>query len=254
MDTGGQMDHSSNRPRRRRRWRRRQASRSCRAVPRRRRGGRKLRRGKACDRAHSAGTCPRPCRRTRREPMLAAAGEEEDWQRILGDNAMPLFRTREMGSLGTWLQVSPHAPAARSSTTKSSSRSPTRCGFGRARPSSTKRRACGRSSPRTARPFRSSRPRTQLFRFLRDGSTVSSAMVATVEEYPQLPRSSVPPLETRIGRMMDRLQTDNRGDRGVRDPDERGSPHGHHQAPLRRELRDPELYDLVLCTERLSVE
>jgi hypothetical protein len=62
------------------------------------------------------------------------------------------------------------------------------------------------------------------------------------------------PLETRVTRMMERLQTDNR--ETVESEIELSEE--AHTAITKRHFgvnwRDPELYDLVLCTERLSVE
>ena len=98
----------------------------------------------------------------------------------------------------------------------------------------------------------------ETFRFLRDGGTVcirgwgASHLLAGV---PHVIRVRVcAPLETRINRMMERLDTDLRETVA----NEIAMSEESHTAITRRNFgvnwRDPENYDLVLSTERLSVE
>ncbi|HEX7560047.1 MAG TPA: cytidylate kinase family protein [Usitatibacter sp.] len=98
----------------------------------------------------------------------------------------------------------------------------------------------------------------ETFRFLRDGGTVvirgwgASHLLADV---PHVIRVRVcAPLETRIARMMERLGTDQR----ETIENEIAMSEESHTAITRRNFgvnwRDPENYDLVLSTERLSVD
>ncbi|HEY4998116.1 MAG TPA: cytidylate kinase family protein [Usitatibacter sp.] len=98
----------------------------------------------------------------------------------------------------------------------------------------------------------------ETFRFLRDGGTVvirgwgASHLLAGV---PHVIRVRVcAPLETRIARMMDRLGTDQR----ETIENEIAMSEESHTAITRRNFginwREPENYDLVLSTERLSVD
>src|SRR5476649_459830 len=98
----------------------------------------------------------------------------------------------------------------------------------------------------------------ETFRFLRDGSTCvirGWGAVHLLRNIPHVVRVRVcAPLETRVSRMMDRLATDNRATvEGEIQLSEEA-----HTAITRRHFgvnwRDPELYDLVLSTERLSVD
>ena len=98
----------------------------------------------------------------------------------------------------------------------------------------------------------------ETFRFLRDGTTgVIRGWGAAhlLKNIPHVIRIRVcAPLETRIQRMMERLGTDNREtvENEIQLSEEA------HTAITRRHFgvnwRDPENYDLVLCTERLSVD
>ena len=98
----------------------------------------------------------------------------------------------------------------------------------------------------------------ETFRFLRDGSTgVIRGWGAAhlLKSVPHVIRVRVcAPLETRVKRMMERLATDNRAtvESEIQLSEEA------HTAITRRHFgvnwRDPEHYDLVLCTERLSAE
>ena len=98
----------------------------------------------------------------------------------------------------------------------------------------------------------------ETFRFLRDGSTAvirGWGAVHLLRNVPHVIRVRVcAPLETRIKRMMERLGTDNRAtvESEIQLSEEA------HTAITRRHFdlnwRDAEHYDLVLCTERLSVE
>lgn len=98
----------------------------------------------------------------------------------------------------------------------------------------------------------------ETFRFLRDGGTVvirgwgASHLLAGI---PHVIRVRVcAPLETRIARMMERLGTDQR----AAIESEIAMSEESHTAITRRNFgvnwRDPENYDLVLSTERLSVD
>lgn len=98
----------------------------------------------------------------------------------------------------------------------------------------------------------------ETFRFLRDGQTGvirGWGAVHLLRNIPHVVRVRIcAPLETRIQRMMERLATDNREtvENEIQMSEEA------HSAITKRHFgvnwRDPELYDLVLCTERLSVE
>ena len=98
----------------------------------------------------------------------------------------------------------------------------------------------------------------ETFRFLRDGQTAvirGWGAVHLLRNIPHVVRVRVcAPLETRVHRMMERLATDNREtvENEIQMSEEA------HSAITKRHFgvnwRDPELYDLVLCTERLSVE
>ncbi len=98
----------------------------------------------------------------------------------------------------------------------------------------------------------------ETFRFLRDGSTGvirGWGAVHLLRDVPHVIRVRVcAPLETRVKRMMERLDTDDRG----KVEDEIQMSEEAHTAITRRHFginwRDPELYDLVLSTERLSVD
>jgi cytidylate kinase len=98
----------------------------------------------------------------------------------------------------------------------------------------------------------------ETFRFLRDGSTAvirGWGAVHLLKEIPHVIRVRVcAPLETRVARMMQRLATDNR----ATIESEIEMSEEAHTAITRRHFgvnwRDPENYDLVLSTERLSVE
>jgi cytidylate kinase len=98
----------------------------------------------------------------------------------------------------------------------------------------------------------------ETFRFLRDGSTGvirGWGAVHLLKDVPHVIRVRVcAPLDLRIERMMERLATDNR--EAVEN--EIAMNEEAHTAITRRHFgvnwRDPEHYDLVLSTERLSVE
>ncbi|MGZ5084638.1 MAG: cytidylate kinase family protein [Usitatibacter sp.] len=97
----------------------------------------------------------------------------------------------------------------------------------------------------------------ETFKFLRDGSTGvirGWGAVHLLRNIPHVIRVRVcAPLETRIARMMERLATDNRStvENEIQMSEEA------HTAITKRHFgvnwRDPELYDIVLSTERLSV-
>ncbi|HEY2630441.1 MAG TPA: cytidylate kinase family protein [Usitatibacter sp.] len=98
----------------------------------------------------------------------------------------------------------------------------------------------------------------ETFRFLRDGSTGvirGWGAVHLLRNIPHVVRVRIcAPLETRIDRMMERLQTDNRE---TVESEIQMSEEAHTAITKRHfgvNWRDPELYDLVLCTERLSVD
>jgi cytidylate kinase len=98
----------------------------------------------------------------------------------------------------------------------------------------------------------------ETFRFLRDGSTGvirGWGAVHLLRNIPHVVRVRVcAPMEVRVKRMMERLATDDRG--AVENEIEMSEE--AHTAITRRHFgvnwRDPENYDLVLSTERLSVE
>lgn len=98
----------------------------------------------------------------------------------------------------------------------------------------------------------------ETFRFLRDGSTGvirGWGAVHLLKQVPHVIRIRIcAPLDTRIARMMERLNTD---DRETVENEIHLSEEAH-TAITRRHFgvnwRDPEHYDLVLSTERLSVE
>jgi cytidylate kinase len=98
----------------------------------------------------------------------------------------------------------------------------------------------------------------ETFRFLRDGSTGvirGWGAVHLLKNVPHVIRLRIcAPLETRVMRMMERLSTDNR--EAVEN--EIALSEEAHSAITKRHFgvnwRDPENYDLVLCTERLSVD
>ena len=98
----------------------------------------------------------------------------------------------------------------------------------------------------------------ETFRFLRDGTTGvirGWGAVHLLRNIPHVIRVRIcAPLETRVKRMMERLETD---DRAAVEQEIMMSEESH-TAITRRHFdvnwRDPELYDLVLCTERLSVD
>lgn len=98
----------------------------------------------------------------------------------------------------------------------------------------------------------------ETFRFLRDGSTGvirGWGAVHLLRNIPHVIRVRVcAPLETRVQRMMERLSTDNRD---TVESEIQMSEEAHTAITKRHfgvNWRDPELYDLVLCTERLSVD
>jgi cytidylate kinase len=98
----------------------------------------------------------------------------------------------------------------------------------------------------------------ETFRFLRDGSTGvirGWGAVHLLRNIPHVIRVRVcAPLETRVSRMMERLATDDR----AKVQDEIQMSEEAHTAITKRHFgvnwRDPELYDVVLSTERLSVD
>jgi len=98
----------------------------------------------------------------------------------------------------------------------------------------------------------------ETFRFLRDGSTGvirGWGAVHLLRNIPHVVRVRVcAPLETRVARMMERLKTDDRANV----ENEIQMSEEAHTAITKRHFgvnwRDPELYDLVLSTERLSVD
>ncbi len=98
----------------------------------------------------------------------------------------------------------------------------------------------------------------ETFKFLRDDSTgVIRGWGAAhlLKNIPHVIRVRVcAPLETRIARMMERLATDNRE---TVESEIQLSEEAHSAITKRHfgvNWRDPELYDVVLCTERLSVD
>ena len=98
----------------------------------------------------------------------------------------------------------------------------------------------------------------ETFKFLRDGSTAvirGWGAAHLLRNIPHVVRVRVcAPLETRITRMMERLATDNR--ETVKSEIQLSEE--AHSAITKRHFnldwRDPENYDVVLCTERLSVD
>ena len=98
----------------------------------------------------------------------------------------------------------------------------------------------------------------ETFRFLRDGSTGvirGWGAVHLLRDIPHVIRVRVcAPMETRVKRMMERLATDDRAnvENEIQISEEA------HTAITKRHFgvnwRDPELYDVVLSTERLSVD
>lgn len=98
----------------------------------------------------------------------------------------------------------------------------------------------------------------ETFRFLRDNSTGvirGWGAVHLLSNIPHVIRVRIcAPLETRVSRMMKRLETENRE---TVESEIQMSEEAHTAITKRHfgvNWRDPELYDLVLCTERLSVE
>ena len=175
---------------------------------------------------------------------------------------MPLIAmTREMGSLGKDVAAGDRRARrqARSSTTRSSSRSPTRCGCARATWSASSTASAGIWERLTTdRTSLSIFTADETFRFLRDDSTGvirGWGAVHLLKNIPHVIRVRIcAPLETRMRRMMERLATDNRDtvENEIQLSEEA------HTAITKRHFgvnwRDPEHYDLVLCTERLSVD
>jgi cytidylate kinase len=98
----------------------------------------------------------------------------------------------------------------------------------------------------------------ETFRFLKDGATGvirGWGAVHLLKNIPHVVRVRVcAPLETRVARMMERLGTDNR----AAVENEIALSEEAHTAITKRHFgvnwRDPENYDLVVCTERLSVD
>ena len=98
----------------------------------------------------------------------------------------------------------------------------------------------------------------ETFRFLRDGSTAvirGWGAVHLLQNVPHVVRVRVcAPMETRVSRMMQRLATDNRS---TVESEIQLSEEAHSAITKRHfgvNWRDSEHYDMVLCTERLSVE
>jgi len=98
----------------------------------------------------------------------------------------------------------------------------------------------------------------ETFRFLRDGSTAvirGWGAVHLLRNVPHVIRVRVcAPMETRVSRMMERLATDNRS---TVESEIQLSEEAHSAITKRHfgiNWRDSEHYDLVLCTERLSVD
>ena len=98
----------------------------------------------------------------------------------------------------------------------------------------------------------------ETFRFLRDDSTAvirGWGAAHLLRNIPHVVRVRVcAPLETRVQRMMQRLATDNRE---TVESEIQLSEEAHTAITKRHfgvNWRDPENYDLVLCTERLSVD
>ena len=98
----------------------------------------------------------------------------------------------------------------------------------------------------------------ETFRFLRDGSTAvirGWGAVHLLRNVPHVVRVRVcAPMETRVSRMMQRLGTDNRS---TVESEIQLSEEAHTAITKRHfglNWRDSEHYDMVLCTERLSVD
>ena len=98
----------------------------------------------------------------------------------------------------------------------------------------------------------------ETFRFLRDGSTAvirGWGAVHLLKNVPHVIRVRVcAPMETRVSRMMQRLATDNRA---TVESEIQLSEEAHSAITKRHfglNWRDSEHYDMVLCTERLSVD
>jgi len=98
----------------------------------------------------------------------------------------------------------------------------------------------------------------ETFRFLRDGSTAvirGWGAVHLLRNVPHVIRVRVcAPMETRVSRMMQRLATDNRS---TVESEIQLSEEAHSAITKRHfgvNWRDAEHYDMVLCTERLSVD
>lgn len=98
----------------------------------------------------------------------------------------------------------------------------------------------------------------ETFRFLRDGSTAvirGWGAVHLLKSVPHVIRVRVcAPMETRVSRMMQRLATDNRS---TVESEIQLSEEAHSAITKRHfgvNWRDAEHYDMVLCTERLSVD
>ena len=98
----------------------------------------------------------------------------------------------------------------------------------------------------------------ETFRFLRDGSTTvirGWGAVHLLKNIPHVIRVRVcAPLETRVTRMMQRLNTDNRD---TVESEIQLSEEAHSAITKRHfgvNWRDPELYDLVLSTERMTID
>lgn len=98
----------------------------------------------------------------------------------------------------------------------------------------------------------------ETFRFLRDGSTAvirGWGAVHLLKNVPHVIRVRVcAPMETRVSRMMQRLATDNRS---TVESEIQLSEEAHSAITKRHfgvNWRDSEHYDMVLCTERLSVD
>src|SRR6185503_3344033 len=98
----------------------------------------------------------------------------------------------------------------------------------------------------------------ETFRFLRDGSTAvirGWGAAHLLRNVPHVVRVRIcAPMETRVKRMMERLSTDNRE---AVESEIKLSEESHTAITKRHfgvDWKDSENYDLVLCTERLSVD
>jgi cytidylate kinase len=98
----------------------------------------------------------------------------------------------------------------------------------------------------------------ETFRFLKDGSTTvirGWGAVHLLRHIPHVIRVRVcAPMETRVKRMMERLKTDNRQ---TVETEIQMSEEAHSAITKRHfnvNWRDPELYDLVVCTERMTID